>query len=130
MSHENRGRDYQGVKIRLEAAIDGSQKEVVPYSLVVGDDWAVRKWSKSHIISMSDRASAMLKPNMLTTGRIGVEPTSLLEWISTYDYRASHDYFSRQRQPNTGNWISETREFKRWFDGRESACFWCSGIRK
>jgi hypothetical protein len=43
VSHENRG--YQGVKIRLEAVHD-SQKEVVPYSLVVGDDWAVRKWSK------------------------------------------------------------------------------------
>jgi hypothetical protein len=48
VSHENRG--YQGVKIRLEAVIYGSQKkEVVPYSLVVGDDWAIRKWSKYHI---------------------------------------------------------------------------------
>jgi hypothetical protein len=97
---------------------------------VVGDDWAVRKWSEYHIISMSDGTSAMLKRNMLTTGWIGAEPKSLLEWISTYDYRAAHDYFSRQRQPNTGEWISETFEFKRWFDGRESACFWCSGIRK
>ena len=48
--------------------IYGSQKELVPYSLVVGDDWAVRKWSKYHIISMSDGASAMPKPSMLTTG--------------------------------------------------------------
>jgi hypothetical protein len=47
VSHENRG--HQGTKIRLEVAIYGSQKEVVPYSLVVGDDWAVRKWSKYHI---------------------------------------------------------------------------------
>src|SRR5271156_2688674 len=81
-------------------------------------------------ISMSDGTSAMLKPDMLTMGRIGAEPKSLLEWISTYDYRAAHGYFSRQRQPNTGEWISETCELKRWFDGRESACFWCSGIRK
>jgi hypothetical protein len=48
-------------KIRLEAVIYSSQKEVVPYSLVAGDDWAVRKWSKYHIISMSDGTSAMLK---------------------------------------------------------------------
>ena len=70
---------------------------------MVGDDWAVKKWSKYHIRSRSDGASAMPKPSMLTTGRIGADPDSLLEWISTYDYRAAHDYFSRQRQPSTGN---------------------------
>jgi hypothetical protein len=48
--------------------IFGSQKEVVPYSLVVGDDWAVRKWSKYHIRSMSDGASAMPKTQYVDYG--------------------------------------------------------------
>jgi hypothetical protein len=71
----------------------------------------------------------MVEPNGLTSCCIAEDPRSLLEWISTYDYSTAHHRLSKQRQQNTGGWILETPEFRKWFDGRESSCLWCSGIR-
>jgi hypothetical protein len=47
---------------------------------------------------------------------------------SAVDHEARHEDIRDKREDNTGSWIFETEQFKRWLDGPDSV-LWCYGIR-
>ncbi|KAF8248484.1 hypothetical protein K440DRAFT_660797 [Wilcoxina mikolae CBS 423.85] len=56
----------------------------------------------------------------------GMEVLELLS--SALDHEARHEDIREKRQDNTGNWVFETEQFKRWLQGSDSL-LWCHGIQ-
>lgn len=54
---------------------------------------------------------------------------SIAGWLTQLDFKSrQHDTFSR-REEGTGEWLLESREFKRWVEN-PGKTLWCPGIRK
>jgi hypothetical protein len=53
----------------------------------------------------------------------------ILEWVWSADTWLKHGDLKRRRIPNTGTWILENHDFKKWFTGEGPRFLICHGIR-
>lgn len=51
---------------------------------------------------------------------------AILDWLSVVDYARQQSNFMSRRQPGTGGWLLESKEFLEWIDGGKT--LFCSGI--
>ena len=59
------------------------------------------------------------------------EREKILDWISTFDNESKHDAIRMPRVAGTGEWLTDTEEFKTWRMSVESpSVLWCTYRRK
>ncbi|KAH0170918.1 hypothetical protein KCU67_g2421, partial [Aureobasidium melanogenum] len=56
-----------------------------------------------------------------------IRHSSLLDELSSYDYKTALWRARTQRHGPTGQWLTRTHQFAEWLDGNNPAVFWCSG---
>jgi hypothetical protein len=55
---------------------------------------------------------------------------SLLETLSSYNYKTAFKQARGKRCGATCSWLAQTSEFKDWLGDTQSSLFWCYGIRE
>jgi hypothetical protein len=58
------------------------------------------------------------------------EKVEILQWVSTIPYEDNHTTAKQGRVENTGLWILNRREYKKWINEDRSVILWLHGIRK
>jgi ankyrin repeat domain-containing protein 50 len=58
------------------------------------------------------------------------ERTKILAWTSDIQFQKMHALAREGRTPDTGEWLLEHKEFKKWSSSDESTILWLHGIRK
>ncbi|KAI1451655.1 hypothetical protein F4805DRAFT_82906 [Annulohypoxylon moriforme] len=55
------------------------------------------------------------------------ESLEILDWITPFDYTSQHADFVSRRQPDTGKWFLDSREYQAWMRTEKQTLF-CPGI--
>ncbi|KAF3076556.1 Ankyrin repeat, PH and SEC7 domain containing protein secG [Trichoderma lentiforme] len=55
------------------------------------------------------------------------EDLRILEWVTSIDYGSQQSDFLRRREPGTGQWLIDSREYQDWLGARKQTLF-CPGI--
>jgi len=58
------------------------------------------------------------------------ECTKIITWTSEIPFQKMHNSAREGRTPDTGEWLLEHEEFKKWSSSDESMILWLHGIRK
>lgn len=58
---------------------------------------------------------------------IGTQQASMLDELSSFDYKTALRRAQLQRHGSTGQWLVHTQQFTQWLAGNESQSFWCTG---
>ena len=58
------------------------------------------------------------------------ERLEILKWLSEVPYERHHSFFNSIRNPETGKWLLEKKEFINWMKSTSSSILWLHGIGK
>ena len=79
-----------------------------------------------------DDTNAQLRRLTLISEERGKEDTKLrrrliLNWMSSLDFRSSHEKAYGSRHEMTGSWFLHTEKFTDWLNAQDAALLWCCG---
>jgi Cdc6-like AAA superfamily ATPase len=74
--------------------------------------------------TMTQTASGM---RQIKAGLDKIEESEILNWLTPFDYGSQQSDYLERRQPGTGQWLLDSKEFRHWI-GTENQTLFCPGI--
>lgn len=111
----------------ISTTASGIEAEIVGISRTMGDS----RTSTENISNDVDRIGRSIDAAEQKREDLQIDFNfkSVMEWLCPIDFTSDHRAANKKREPSTGNWFLEGREYERWRTTSESL-LWVNGNRR